>query len=136
MSDPRDPRHVTQHLGSRGLSHLAAISIEYERMADEYGPLLTAAARAEASYKAAKAKFKMSVRAERERVTDAEAETRADADDTIADLLMQRLTTRAVADSHLQKLYQLKAQNENGRSYVSTERTLDQFHAQGRTGAA
>lgn len=131
-----DPRQVTKHFGSPALSHLASVSVEYTTWATSYAGVLTAAAQAEAAHKTARAKFMLAARATGECRSMTEAETRAEADDTIADLYLTRLTTRAVADSHLEKLRQLRAQCDNGRSYSSYEKELDRLHADGRTGAA
>lgn len=121
---------------SPALARLASASTEYEALATDYGPLLTAAAEAEAEHKAAKAKFMLLAKDERDRCSIAEAETRADADDTIAALYRSRLITRAVADSHLEKLRQLRTHVEAIRSYVASDREADRMHAQGWTGAA
>jgi hypothetical protein len=129
-----DERLVAGQLGG-ALKHLGAVSHEYEQWADKAKEVLTAAARAEAEYRSKKAQAKLRFRAEGAK-SDAEAETKADAAEDIAKLLMDRLVTRAVADAHLEKLRQLRSRNENGRTYASTERTLDQLHSFGRTGAA
>lgn len=129
-----DERRVARALGG-ALGHLGDVSHEYAQWADSCKEVLTAAARAEAQYRSRKAQLKLKFRAEGAK-SDAEAETKADADEEIADLLMDRLITRAEADSHLEKLRQLRSRNENGRTYASTERELDKMHAQGRAGAA
>lgn len=121
---------------SRGVEKLGEVSAEYERTALAYAPVATAAAVAEAAHKTAKAKFMLKARADGDCRSIAEAETRADADDEIADLLMTRLTTRAVADSHLERLRQLRTRVEVGRSYVASEREADRYHVNGYTGAA
>jgi hypothetical protein len=94
-------------------------------MADEYRPLLTTAAQAEAEYRTARAKLVLTAKATRERCSVAEAETVADADDRIASLLLARLTSKALADSHLEKLRQLRTQIDVGRSYAASERVAD-----------
>ena len=129
-----DERIVARNLGG-ALAHLGEVSHEYQQWADQARDVLTAAARAEAEYRSEKAKAKLRFRRDGAK-SDAEAETRADADDKIADLLMQRLVTRAEADAHLEKLRQLRSRNENGRTYASTEREMDKLHSQGRAGAA
>lgn len=122
--------HPAAHLPpSRALAHLGQISAAYAKMADDYGPVATAAAQAEAEHKAAKARLMLSTKAERERCSVAEAETVADADETISALYLARLTTRALADSHLEKLRQLRTQVEVGRSMAASERAADQFTA-------
>lgn len=130
-----DERVVARGMGG-ALTHLGNVGHEYSEWADGARDVLTAAARAEAEYRSKKAQLKLSFRGRGEAKSDAEAETKADADPEIADLLMARLVTRAQADAHLEKLRQLRSRNENGRTYASTERTLDQLHAQGRAGAA
>lgn len=131
-----DPRPVARGFNSTALAHLGDVSVEYQRWADKAREVLVNAAQAEAEYRSEKAKKKLWFRDQGGAKSDAEAETRADADDHIADLLQRRLVARAVADAHLEKLRQLRSQNENGRTYASTERELDKLHAQGRAGAA
>lgn len=116
-----------RRLPSTGLAHLAVTSEQYSTLADAYGPLLTAAAVAEADYRTARAKAVLVAKATRERCSVAEAETVADADDHIAGLLMTRLTTRALADSHIEKLRQLRSQIDALRSYTASERAADAF---------
>lgn len=130
-----DERVVARGLGG-ALSHLGEVGHEYSVWADGAKDVLTAAAKAEAEYRSRKAQVKLSFRARGEAKSDADAETKADADPEIAGLLMERLTSRAVADAHLEKLRQLRSRNENGRTYAATERTLDQLHSQDRAGAA
>lgn len=113
------------HLPSPALHGLAAISKQYARMADDYATVATNAAQAEAAHKTARAKHMLTSRASGECRSVAEAEIRAEADDTIAGLLQSRLITRALADSHLEKLRQLRTQVEVGRSYVASERAAD-----------
>lgn len=124
-----------QNLGPT-LRHLADTARRYQQAAAEYGPLLQAAAQAEADYKRDRAKLMLRCRDSGEVRSVAEAEMRADADDHVAGLLQQRLLTRAVADSHLEMLRQLRTQVEAVRSYVATEREADRHHAQGHTGAS
>lgn len=116
------------HLPSRSLAHLARVSAAYCQAADAYPALATAAAVAEAEYRTAKAKAILSAKADAEgRLSVAEAEARADADDQIASLLMARLTSRAIADSALEKLRQLRSQVDVGRSFSVAERAADQL---------
>jgi hypothetical protein len=111
---------------SAGLRHLARVSADYSDRADAYAPLATAAAQAEAEYRTAKAKAILREKAAADgKLSIAEAEARADADDHIAGLLMARLTSRAVADSHLEKLRQLRSQVDVGRSFTAAERAAD-----------
>ena len=129
-----DERRVARALGG-ALMHLGEVSHEYADWADRAKDVLTAAAKAEAEYRSKKAQAKLRFRAEGAK-SDAEAETRADAEPDIADLLMERLVTRAIADAHLEKLRQLRSRNENGRTYASTEREMDKLHSQGRAAGA
>lgn len=126
---------VARQLGG-ALKHLGEVSHEYQTWADSAKDVLTKAARAEAEYRSKKAQKKLDLRVKLAAKSDAEAEMMADADPVIADLLMQRLVTRAEADAHLEKLRQLRSRNENGRTYASTEREMDKMHGQGRAGAA
>ena len=119
------------------LSHLGEVSREYQRVADEYRPIVIAAAEAEAAHKAARAKAVLRAKATTsERMSHAEAETRAEADDEIAELYRQRLVTAAVAEAHKQKLLQLREQVANGRTAVTSERETDRIHAGSWSGAA
>lgn len=119
-----------------GLDHLATVSREYQRWADDYRDVATAAARARAAHTTARAKSVLRIKAEAERMSVAEAETRADASDEIAELNQQRLVTEAVADSHREKLRQLREQIATGRTYAATMREVDRLHADGIGGAA
>lgn len=119
-----------------GLDRLGAVSLEYQTKADEYREIAQAAARAEAEHKTARAKAVLRFKAAAERMSMAEAECRAEADDDVAELYLRRLTTAARADSHREKLRQLKEQIAYGRTYVATEREIDRMHADGRGGAA
>lgn len=119
------------------LQRLGVVSRAYELAADEYREVAIAAANAEAAHKAARAKAILREKARDDvRMSHAEAETRAEADDTIADLYRQRLITAAVADSHREKLKQLREQVATGRTAVASSRFVDQLHADGLTGAA
>lgn len=116
--------------------HLGAVSRAYEIAADEYRGIARSAAIAEAAHKAARAKAILRHKADAGRMSHAEAETRAEADDEIAGLYQERLITAALADSAREKLRQLREQVATGRTAVASERAVDQFHAQGLTGAA
>src|SRR5690606_17880878 len=105
--------------------------------ADDYQAVALAAAAAEAAHKTARAKAILRFKAEADtRVSHAEAESRAEADDEVARLYLERLTTAAVAESHREKLRQLREQVANGRTAVASERAADAHHAAGLTGAA
>lgn len=118
------------------LERLGEVSREYERKADAYQDVALAAAAAEAAHKTARAKAILRFKAEEGRVSHAEAESRAEADDAVARLYLERLTTAAVAESHREKLRQLREQVANGRTAVASDRAADQHHAAGLTGAA
>ena len=115
------------HLPSNALRSLGTVSQQYSRMANEYAAVATTAAQSEAAHKTARAKHMLTSRDSGECRSVAEAEIRAEADDTIAGLFQQRLITRALADSHLEKLRQLRTQVEVGRSYVASEREADRL---------
>lgn len=119
-----------------GLDHLSAVSLEYQRWADDYRDVATAAARAKAVYTTQRAKAVLRLKAGAERMSVAEAETRADADDEIAELNQTRLVSEAVADAHREKLRQLRERIATGRTYAATEREIDRMHAAGHGGAA
>lgn len=118
------------------IDRLGDVSRQYEQMANTYRDVTLDAAAAEAAHKTARAKAILRAKSGEERVSHAEAETRAEADDAIADLYLRRLTTAALAESHRAKLHQLREQVATGRTAVASERAADQFHAEGRTGAA
>lgn len=118
------------------IGRLGAVSRQYEKLVDEYRDVAINAAVAEAEHKTARAKAILRAKAGEERVSHAEAEARAEADDEIAALYLRRLTTAALADSHREKLRQLREQVATGRTAVASERAADQLHAEGRTGAA
>lgn len=122
------------------LQRLGAVSRTYERLTDAYRQVALDAAAAEAEHKTARAKAILSAKAtakgESERISHAEAETRAEADDAVAALFLARLTTAALADSHREKLRQLREQVATGRTAVASDRASDGFHASGYTGAA
>jgi len=128
VTRPQDPRDIAANIPSAGIAHLARTAVEYGVQADAYPAVNDAAARAEAAHKTARAKAILRARADGCR-SMAEAEVQAEADDHIADLLMTRLTTRAKADAHLEKLRQLRSQSEAARSYQAAERELDRFHS-------
>lgn len=118
------------------LTRLGAVSRDYQRMADEYRDVAIAAAEAEAAHKAGRAKAILRAKTGEERISHAEAETRAEADDDIAGLYRERLVTAAIADSHREKLRQLREQVATGRTAVASEREVDRIHADGLSGAA
>ncbi len=111
------------------MEHYAAISREYSVRAQAFGELAEAAARAEGVAKHEKAKFKVRLRDTGEVRADADAETRAEADDRIAGLLQARLLTAATRDAAAERLRQLRAQIEFGRSVISQEREVDRLEA-------
>ena len=112
------------------LDRLGEVSREYQRMADDYKAVATDAAEAEAAHKSARARAILRFKAtETERMSHAEAETRAEADPEISDLYRDRLVKSALADSHREKLRQLREQIATGRTAVASEREIDRLHA-------
>lgn len=119
------------------LQRLGEVSRQYERLADEYRQVALNAAGAEAAHKSARARAVLRFKASTsERISHAEAEARAEADEEIAGLYLQRLTTAAVAESHREKLRQLREQVATGRTAVASDRAADGHHAAGLTGAS
>jgi hypothetical protein len=119
------------------LRRLGEVSRAYEIAAGEYRDIAVHAAEAEAAHKSARARAILKAKAsETERISHAEAETRAEADDTIASLYRDRLIASAMADSHREKLRQLREQVATGRTAVASDREVDKLHAHGLTGAA
>lgn len=119
-----------------GVKRLGEVSQEYQIKADEFKAIATAAALAEAAHKSRRAQKALEFKDSGECRSMTEAEARADADGEIAALLRERLVSAAVADSHKQKLQQLREQNANGRSVVASERETDRMHADGYGGGA
>lgn len=119
------------------LRRLGEVSRAYELAADQYRDIAIKAAEAEAAHKVARAKAILQYKAsETERISHAEAETRAEADDRIAGLYLERVITAAKADAHREKLRQLREQVATGRTAVASEREIDRIHADGLSGAA
>lgn len=119
------------------LRRLGEVSRAYEIAAGEYRDIAVRAAEAEAAHKAARAKAILKAKAsETERISHAEAEARAEADDVIAGLYRERLISSALADSHREKLRQLREQVATGRTAVASEREVDRIHAGDMSGAA
>lgn len=118
------------------IEHLGEVSREYQLKADEFKSVATKAAEAEAAHKSRRAQRALEFKDSGECRSMTEAEARADADGEIAGLLRERLIAAAIADSHKQKLLQLKEQNANGRSVVASERETDRMHAGGYGGGA
>jgi hypothetical protein len=118
------------------IQRLGIVSRAYELAADEYRGIAEAAARAEAAHKAARAKAILRFKAQGERVSHAEAEAKAEADDEVAGLYLERVVKQALADSHREKLRQLREQVATGRTAVASEREVDRVHAGGWSGAA
>lgn len=116
---------------SEALRRLGAVSAEYERLAREFGQIADAAARAEAEHRREKAKavvwHKQSGAAEKISMT--EAEHRADADDHVSGLYLQRVVTAAAADAARSQLHQKREQVAVGRSFAAAEREADRISA-------
>lgn len=114
------------------LERLGQVSNTYAREAQAYEAVAIAAAEAEADHKRVRAQTILRVKASEERMSHAEAEARAEADDQVSGLYRVRVTTAAVADAHRERLRQLREQVAVGRSFATSERAADQFHAAGR----
>lgn len=121
---------------SESIRRLGDVSRLYEMKADECEAVYTAAARAESAYKHERAKAVLRHKESGERMSVAEAETRADADESVAQLYQDRLVKTAQADALKAKLSQLREQVAVGRTAVVDERAADQFHARGYGGQA
>lgn len=119
------------------LDYLGRTTRAYELAAEEYCGVAVAAAEAEAAHKSARAKAILREKARDDvRVSHAEAETRAEADEQIAALYLDRVVKAALADSHRERLRQLREQVATGRTRVASEREADRIHAGGLSGAA
>jgi len=125
---------------SATVERLISYALEYERAANDYKDIAFQAACNEAEHKAARAKEILAYKAKGaragNRISHAEAETAAEADDTVADLYMARLTSAAIADSARQKLFQLREMVGVARTVVASDRAADMHHASGYSGAA
>ena len=130
-------RLVTARQIMTARERLGEVSRAYETSADAYEEVALRAARAEAAHRKARAKAVLRAKgSDSSRMSHAEAVTHAEADDAIADLYLERLIAAALADSHREKLRQLKEQQANGRTAVTSEREVDRIHAGGWSGAA
>ena len=98
----------------------------------DLGPLLTAAATAEAAYKTERAKAVLRARVDAKSMS--EAETVADADDRVSELLMARLTTAALADSQKELIRSLRAHMDAEQTNRADQRAADMAHARGLGG--
>lgn len=116
---------------SEALTRLGEVSREYQRMAQAYEAVLTAAAEAEAAHKSARACRILRALAEGEASSHAKAETIAEADAEIGALYRDRLVTHAKADAHRGQLQRLREQVANGRTFAASEREVDRIHAEG-----
>jgi hypothetical protein len=122
---------------SESLKRLGDVSRTYEEKANEAAKVYEAAARAESAHRYEKAKAMLRIKDGADfKMSIAEAETRADADDTVAELFQQRVVTAAAADALRAKLAQLREQVAVGRTAVVDERAGDQFHSRGYGGTA
>lgn len=119
------------HGSTSALAHLGQVSALYAELAQAYEAVALTAANAEAEHKRARAQTILRVKASEERMSHAEAETRAEADEHVAELYRQRVTTAAVADAHRARLSQLKEQVAVGRSFAVAERTADTLETRG-----
>lgn len=106
-----------------------AVSREWDARVSEYGPLVEAAAQADADYKFEMSKFMVRLWDSGACRTAAEAETRGLADDRIGELYRRKQLTAGVRDAALEKLKQLRGRLDFGRSVVSQEREQDRLHA-------
>lgn len=116
---------------SEALRRLGAVSAEYERLARDYGQVADVAARAEAEHRKERAKAIVWHKTSAEKVSMAEAETRAEADDNVSRLYLERLVSAAASDAARAKLHQLREQVAVGRSFAAAEREADRITATG-----
>lgn len=106
------------------------MSAEYATKAEEYGRIADEAARAEAEHRKERAKAIVWHKTSAEKISMAEAETRAEADENVSRLYLDRLVKAAAADAARARLHQLKEQTAVGRSFAAAERAADQIHGQ------
>jgi hypothetical protein len=114
---------------NEAMQRLRATSDSFESKANLTRDVYAAAARADAAYKVERAKAILRHKASVDRMTQSEAETRADADDEIAALYLQKVVTSADMESLKDKLRQLKEREGSCRTEVTTEREADRIHA-------
>lgn len=107
---------------------LAAACNALDEAVVEYDAHAQQAAEAEATYRSERAKHVLTARADGAR-SIAEAETKADADDDVARLLLDRLSTAALADANKQRILSLREKIGALRSYLADARAADQIHA-------
>lgn len=96
-----------------------------------YEGRLMAAAKAEALYKAERGKFVVRARADGAR-SMAEAETQADADERLADLLLDRLTSAALVEASKQSALSLRTKISALQSYMRNDFEADRTYSQRR----
>jgi aminopeptidase N len=122
------------------MERLISYALAYEQAVNEYKAVALEAASNEAAHKSERAKailrFKARTEPGKQRISQAEAESMAEADDTVADLYMARLTSAAIADAARQRLFQLREMVGVARTVVASERATDLHHSAGYTGAA
>lgn len=114
---------------SDALRRLGTVSAEYATRAQAFEGLADEAARAEALHRAERAKAIVWHKSSEDRMSMAEAEVRAEADEHVAALHLDRLVKAAAADAARAKLAQLKEQVAVGRSFAAAERASDEMHA-------
>ena len=116
--------------------YLHRVNEEYRRLAGQYKGVAREAALAEAHHKAQRAKKILVIKDANPGMSHAEAVTRAEADDEIAALHQDRLLKDGLRDSLKEKLHQMKEEVPSARTGVVNERTVDDFHSRGYSGAA
>lgn len=116
---------------SDALRRLGTVSAEYATRAEEYAGIADEAARAEAEHRKERAKAIVWHKTSAEKISMAEAETRAEADENVSRLYLDRLVKAAAADAARARLHQLKEQTAVGRSFAAAERFGDELHAKG-----
>lgn len=114
---------------NEAIQRLRATSDSYEHQANLTRDVYLAAAVADATWKAERAKAVLRHKASAERMPQSEAETRADADERIANLYLERVIASAEMESLKDKLRQLKEREASCRTEVTTEREADRIHA-------
>lgn len=114
---------------NEAIQRLRATSDNFELKANLTRDTYRAAASADAAYKRERAKAVLKFKASGPGMSQSEAETRADADEVISRLHLDKVIANAEMESLKDKLRQLKEREASCRTETTTERELDRIHA-------
>lgn len=107
----------------------------WQNVVDQYRTEGQAAAQAAAEYKRERAKFIVAEKARDPRAAATIVEARADADDTVSSLYLQRLATEAALGSTQYMLIKLRAEADALRTELVDERASNALYTHAGPGA-